>query len=203
MTSTQDSELRTGHSTTGQVVVISGPSGVGKGTICRELVRRLEDVFLSVSATTRPRAEAEVDGKDYWFISRQEFERRISQGLFLEYAEVFGNYYGTPRDAIDRALGQGRIVILEIDVQGGRKAKQAFPDAATIFILPPQGQALQQRLSGRGRDTAATMQHRLAKAEQEIAAARSCYEHFVVNDDLEKAVDQIVQIIGGCSSGRG
>jgi guanylate kinase len=199
---TQNAEHRTQNITTGMVVVISGPSGVGKGTICRELVRRLDNAYLSVSVTTRPRAKNEVDGKDYWFISREEFERRIDQGAFLEYAEVFGNYYGTPKDKIDQALSRGRIVILEIDVQGGRQTKQAFPDARMIFILPPQDQALQQRLSGRGRDDAATMQRRLEKAEQETAAARSCYESFVVNDDLEKAVSRIVELITGDSSGR-
>jgi guanylate kinase len=192
----------TRSTTTGQVVVISGPSGVGKGTICRELVRRLDDAYLSVSMTTRPRAQTEVDGKDYWFISREEFERRIGQGAFLEYAEVFGNYYGTPKDKIDQALSQGRIVILEIDVQGGRQAKQVFPEARMVFILPPEGKALQQRLSGRGRDDAATMQRRLEKAEQETRAARSCYTFFVVNDDLEKAIGQILAIITGASGGR-
>jgi len=203
MSRTQKPEARSQKSvTTGRVVVISGPSGVGKGTICRELVRRLNDAYLSVSVTTRPRAKNEVDGKDYWFLSREEFERRIDQGAFLEYAEVFGNYYGTPKDKIEQALSQGRIVILEIDVQGGRQAKQAFPDARMIFILPPQGQVLHQRLSGRGRDDAVTMQRRLEKAEQETVAARSCYESFVVNDDLEKAIGQIVEIITGDSGGR-
>jgi len=203
MSRIQESGVRSQKSaTTGQVVVISGPSGVGKGTICRELVRRLDNVYLSVSLTTRPRARTEVDGRDYGFISREEFERRIDQGAFLEFAEVFGNYYGTPKDKIDQALSQGRIVILEIDVQGGRQAKQAFPDARMIFILPPPGQALEQRLSGRGRDDAATMQRRLEKAEQETDAARSCYESFVVNDDLDKAIGQIIEIITGASGGR-
>jgi guanylate kinase len=202
MTVTQGSEHGTRHSTAGRVVVISGPSGVGKSTICGELVRRLDNVYLSVSATTRPKAKAEVEGKDYWFITREEFERRIAQGAFLEYAEVFGNYYGTPKDRIEQALDQGRTVILEIDVQGGKQAKKAYPDARMIFIVAPKQDALQNRLSGRARDDVATIQRRLAKADQETAAARTCYEHFVINDDLEQAIAQIISIITGSSGGR-
>jgi guanylate kinase len=187
----------------GQVVVISGPSGAGKSTICRELVRRLDNAFLSVSATTRARAAAEVEGKDYWFISKEDFQRRIKQGAFLEYAEVFGNYYGTPKDRVDQALDQGRTVILEIDVQGGRQAKQAYPDAKMIFIVAPNDGTLQSRLSGRGREDASAMQRRLAKAEQETTAAKGCYEWFVVNDDLGRAIDQIVDIIAGCPGSHG
>jgi guanylate kinase len=187
----------------GQVVVISGPSGAGKSTICRELVRRLDNAFLSVSATTRARAATEVEGKDYWFISKEEFQRRIKQGAFLEYAEVFGNYYGTPKDRVDQALDQGRTVILEIDVQGGRQAKQAYPDAKMIFIVAPNDGTLQSRLSGRGREDASAMQRRLAKAEQETTAAKGCYEWFVVNDDLGRAIDQIVDIIAGCPGSHG
>lgn len=204
MNKTQESGVSSQKSaTTGPVVVISGPSGVGKGTICRELVHRLGNAYLSVSVTTRPRAKTEVDGNDYWFISRQEFQRRIGQGAFLEYAEVFGNFYGTPRDKIDQSLREGKIVILEIDVQGGKQAKQAFPDAKMVFVLPPQSSTLQQRLSGRGRDDAATVQRRLAKAEQEISAAKSCYTYFVVNDDLEKATNEVLGIITGQSGSLG
>ena len=197
MTVAQGSHRKTRRSTTGQIVVISGPSGVGKSTICRELIQRLDKAYLTVSATTRARAATEVEGKDYWFISKEEFLRRIKQGAFLEYAEVFGNYYGTPRDQVEQALGQGKAVILEIDVQGGKQAKQVYPDATMIFIVAPDGQALQGRLAGRGREDAAAMQRRLAKAEQETQAARGHYDWFVVNDDLERAIGQIVEIIAG------
>jgi guanylate kinase len=203
MTMTQGSSCRECKSTTGQVVVISGPSGVGKSTICRELVGRLDKAMLSVSATTRPRAGTEVEGRDYWFISKEDFLQRIQQGAFLEFAEVFGNYYGTPKDKVEQALAQGRIVILEIDVQGGKQAKQVYPDAKMIFIVAPDGQALRGRLTGRGREDAATMQRRLAKAEQETQSAKGYYDWFVVNDDLEKAISQIVEIIAGCPGSRG
>ena len=202
MTVAQGTHLKTRRSTTGQVVVISGPSGAGKSTICRELVRRLDKAYLTVSATTRSRAATEVEGKDYGFISKEEFLRRIQQGAFLEYAEVFGNYYGTPRDQVDQALAQGKTVILEIDVQGGKQAKQVYPDATMIFIVAPDGQALQGRLAGRGREDAVAMQRRLAKAEQETQAAKGTYEWFVVNDDLERAIGQIVEIISGSTRSR-
>ncbi|MGD8500408.1 MAG: guanylate kinase, partial [Phycisphaerales bacterium] len=120
----------------GRVVIVSGPSGVGKSTICREIIKRLNNVYLTVSVTTRPKSKAEVDGQDYWFISEKEFQERIDKGLLLEHAKVFGHFYGTPKDKVVEALKAGKVVILEIDVQGARQAKAVFPDAVMIFILP-------------------------------------------------------------------
>lgn len=180
---------------TGKLVVISGPSGVGKGTICKQLVRRLSDVCLSISATTRPKAKTEVDGKDYYFLPREQFEKRIKEGSLLEYAEVFGNFYGTPKDKVDEATAAGKTVILEIDVQGGRQVKAKCPDAVMIFIMPPTTKALVERITGRGRDADDVVQKRLAKANTEIEAAGNLYEYKIVNDDLEQAINEVMEII--------
>jgi guanylate kinase len=179
----------------GKVVIISGPSGVGKSTICKEVVRRKSDVYLSVSVTTRPKSENEADGGDYWFISEADFRERMNKGLLLEYAEVFGNLYGTPKDKVEEALAAGKIVILEIDVQGARQAKVKYPDAVMIFILPPTQRELAERLNGRGREDEEAAEERLDEASREIAAAWQHYQHMVINDDLEQAVSEVIQII--------
>ena len=181
--------------TPGKLIVVSGPSGVGKSTICKEVVRRLDDVYLSVSMTTRPRGPGEQNGRDYWFVSEEEFRRRIDEGLLLEYAEVFGHLYGTPKDKVDEALEAGRRVILEIDVQGGRQVKALYPDARMVFIVPPSEKVLAERLVGRGRDRADVAEDRLDGASQEIAAAWQYYDDMVINEDLEQAVKEVVQII--------
>ena len=179
----------------GKVVILSGPSGVGKSTVCKEVVKRIEDAYLSVSVTTRPKGEGEVDGRDYWFISKEQFERRMKEGNLLEYAEVFGHLYGTPKDKIDEALHRGHTVILEIDVQGGKQAKVIYPDAIMIFILPPSQKELAERMNVRGREDAETAEERLDGAGTEIAAAWQYYDNMVINDDLEQAVNEVVQII--------
>jgi guanylate kinase len=186
----------------GKVVIISGPSGVGKSTICKEIVASREDVCLSVSMTTRPKSEAEVDGQDYWFISQEEFKERISKGLFLEYAEVFGQLYGTPRDKVEEMLKACRTVILEIDVQGAKQVKVLYPDAVMIFILPPSAKVLAERMNQRGRDAAEAAEKRLDGASTEIAAAWQYYEYMVVNEDLQQAVNECLQIIDDAGSGK-
>ena len=184
-------------------MVISGPSGVGKGTICRGLLQRLERACVSVSATTRPQSPQEVDGRDYYFMTRQEFEERLDQGLFLEHAEVFGNYYGTPKDKVAEAIAAGQIVLLDIDVQGGRQIKAALPEAKMVFIMPPSLEALTARLTGRGRDDAEAMARRQREAAEEMAVGREHYEYLVTNDDLGQAVQQVVAIIQSDSQGEG
>ena len=179
----------------GKVVVISGSSGVGKTTISKEAVRRLDDAYLSVSVTTRLQASSEADGRDYWFVSQEEFQRRVDEDLLLEHAEVFGHFYGTPKDKIDEALGAGKTVVLEIDVQGARQTKMIYPEAVLIFILPPTQKELTQRINYRGREDAETAEERLDEVSNEIAAAWQYYDNMVINDDLEQAINEVVQII--------
>ena len=145
--------------------------------------------------TTRPQAKTEQNGRDYWFVSREEFHKRIEEGTLLEYAEVFGNLYGTPRDKTEEALNAGRTVILEIDVQGAKQVKGIYPQATAVFILPPSTKVLAERLGHRGRESGAVAARRLGGASGEIAAAWQFYDHMVVNDDLEQAIREVIQII--------
>lgn len=185
----------------GKVVIISGPSGVGKSTICGEVVKRVSDVYLSVSVSTRPKGDNEVDGQDYWFVSDEAFQERVKKGQFLEHAEVFGHMYGTPKDEVEAALATGKTVILEIDVQGARQAKLVYPDAVMIFVLPPSHKELAQRLTGRGREDTEEAEERLDEASAEIAAAWQYYKHMVINEELEQAVNEVIQIIEQDESG--
>jgi len=181
----------------GKVVIVSGPSGVGKSTVCKGVARRLSNIYLSISATTRPGGPGETHGKDYWFISEQDFQERLEKGSFIEHAEVFGHLYGTPKDKVEEALHDGKTVILEIDVQGAKQAKALYPDAMMIFILPPSAKTLADRMNRRGRDDTQTAEERLDGASSEIAAAWQYYDNMVINDNLEQAINELVQIIQG------
>ena len=181
----------------GKLVIISGPSGVGKSTICKQVVEQL-DAFLSVSATTREQSASEQHGRDYIFLTRDDFEAKIRADEFLEYADVFGNYYGTPKGPVDEAVAAGRVAILEIDVQGALQVKEHRPEAKTIFILPPHKKDLEERIDGRGRgEDEESKKRRLETASREIATAWQHYDHMVVNDDLDVAIQEVLDIING------
>jgi guanylate kinase len=179
------------------LLVVSGPSGAGKSTVCRELLRRLPDGVWSVSATTRPPRGREVEGRDYYFVSRERFERMIQDGELLEWAEYLGNLYGTPRRPVEKALAEGRVMVMEIDVQGGRQIAEKMPESVRVFLLPPSDEELVRRLVGRRTETPEQQQRRLAKARQEIAWARqwACYQHFLVNESVGRTVADVMRII--------
>jgi guanylate kinase len=181
----------------GLLLVVSGPSGVGKTTIVHEVIRRLGGEF-SVSATTRARTERERDGVDYHFVDQATFQKWIDAGRFLEYAQVFGrSWYGTLQDQVEQALCEGKLIVLDIDVQGARSVKQRMPGAFTVFVLPPDEATLLKRLHARGREDEAAIERRFAEAKTEIDFARTSgvYDAFVVNDDLELAIDQVCDLV--------
>jgi guanylate kinase len=174
--------------------VITGPSGVGKGTLIGELLQRVPGLELSVSATTRPPREGEVDGRDYHFLSREEFERRAAANEFLEYATYSGNLYGTLREKVERKLEAGHSVVLEIEVQGARQVRAAMPESVQVFIAPPEPAALRRRLEARGKDSPEAVEARLAVAAQELAAQDE-FPHRIVNDELGRAADELERVV--------
>lgn len=180
----------------GKLVVITGPSGVGKSTIVREVVDRTGAEF-SVSMTTRKPREGEVDWREYHFVDRTTFEEMVSHGEMLEWAEVYGELYGTPTHRVRDAIRAGKIIVLEIDVQGGLQVSKKLPEALFVFIEPPSPEILSQRLTSRGTEDQAAVQRRLSEAANETTAARESgvYNYFVLNDDLEAAVREVVGII--------
>ena len=177
-----------------RVVVITGPSGVGKGTLIRLLREQLPELGLSISATTRGARPGEEDGVDYHFLGDAEFDRLVMEGAFVEHAEYAGRRYGTLRSELERRTGAGEPVVLEIEVQGARQIRDAIPDALLVFIAPPSREALRERLVGRGTDAAEVVERRLRVAEEELAAQHE-FAHVVVNDRLEDAVRELVDVV--------
>lgn len=175
-------------------LILSAPSGGGKTTIARMLQRRRSDIGYSVSCTTRAPRPNEVHGRDYYFLSREEFERLRAEGEFAESAEVHGNLYGTLRTEVERVLAEGKHVVMDIDVQGARQFAEAFPESVLVFILPPSVEALVERLRARNTESAAALARRLRGARDELRAASS-YHYVVVNDDLERAVQQVSAVV--------
>ena len=181
----------------GKLLVISGPSGAGKTSICDQLLRRIPNARWSVSVTTRPKRGHEVDGQAYRFISAAEFDRLVAAGELLEHADYLGNRYGTPRTPVEQAVARGEVVVLEIDVQGAAQLARRAPDSIRVFVLPPTMQTLKARLEGRRTESEALQRQRLAEADGEIAFARGegVYQHFITNDILEDSVAQVLEIL--------
>lgn len=181
----------------GMLLIISGPSGVGKTTITRGVERTIADSVFSVSATTRAKTDADVEGVDYHFVTDEEFERMRAEGAFLESAGVYGKKYGTPRAWVEEHLKRGRLVILEIDVQGAVQVKKQIPDAFAIFVLPPSEDDVLSRLRARKRENEEQIQKRFGHAKREIESAKAAgiYDHFIVNDDRQRAIQEAVDVV--------
>lgn len=184
----------------GMLVLYTGSSGVGKGTIMQELLKRDKNIRLSVSNTTRPPREGEIDGVHYNFVTKEQFESLIEKDGYLEYAEYCGNYYGTPKQQVEDMLSQGYDVFLEIEVCGGLQIMEKYPDVLSIFVLPPSMETLEKRLRKRNTEKEETILERLGQAKREISY-KDRYKYVVVNDELEDAVDEILDILKNAKSG--
>ncbi len=182
------------HSNRGVLIVISGPSGAGKGTICKALLEKHDNIYISVSATTRSPREGEIEGVNYYFLTKEAFEEKVKENGFIEYANVHGNFYGTPKVNVEKMLEEGKDVILEIDIQGALQVKENFKEGVFIFILPPSMEELKKRIINRGSETEESLMTRFKNAYKEINYV-SKYNYAVVNDTLELAVAKVESII--------
>lgn len=180
----------------GLLVVLSGPSGSGKGTVLKQAMQQNDNIEISVSVTTRAPREGEIDGVNYYFSTREAFQKRLDEGGFLEWAEFCGNFYGTPRAEIEQRLNEGKDVILEIEVQGAMKVREAFPDAVLIFNLPPSLEELKKRLTGRKTESPEVVEKRLNTAAWELSQAEK-YDYIIVNDNVETAANAFLSILEG------
>lgn len=176
------------------MIVVSGFSGAGKGTLMKRLVEEYDGYALSISATTREPRPGEEDGREYFFLSREQFEQKITDNALIEYAEYCGNYYGTPKDYVEKELSRGHDVILEIEIQGALKIREQYPDALLLFVSTPSAKELRRRLSGRGTETKEVIDKRLHRAAQEAEGIEE-YDYIVINDDLETCVRELHEII--------
>ncbi|MCL4538201.1 MAG: guanylate kinase [Bacteroidetes bacterium] len=176
------------------LLVISAPSGAGKTTIAKEVLRQFPRFRFSVSATTRKRRPGEVDGKDYFFLSRDDFEKLLSEDGLVEHEEIYSEYYGTPRSEIDKALKKGENIVFDVDVNGALSIKNKYPEAVLIFIKPPSVEALEERLKGRGSESAEQIKRRLARVPMELEKGR-LFDYIIVNDKLEIAVKEVFDIV--------
>ncbi len=178
----------------GILIIISGFSGAGKGTLVKRLVEKYDCYALSISATTREPRPGEKDGREYFFLSKEQFEQKIAEDGLIEYACYCDNYYGTPREYVERKLEEGRDVILEIEIQGALKVKKQYPDALTLFVMTPDAGELRYRLESRGTESAEVIEKRMHRAAEEVLGIQE-YEYIVVNDKLETCVDEVHRII--------
>ena len=178
----------------GILVVVSGFSGAGKGTLMKELLKRYDNYALSISATTRSPREGETDGKEYFFVDKDRFQQMIGAGEMIEYAQYVNHYYGTPREYVEQQMASGKDVILEIEIQGALKVKKRFPDTLLLFVTPPSAKELKSRLVGRGTETIEVINARLRRAAEE-AAGMEAYDYLLINDEIDTCVEEMHQLI--------
>ena len=178
----------------GILVVVSGFSGAGKGTLMKELLKRYDNYALSISATTRAPREGETDGKEYFFVTKEQFEKMRDERKLIEYAQYVNNYYGTPKEYVEQKMAEGKDVILEIEIQGALKVKKRYPDALLLLVTPPSAEELRRRLVGRGTETLEVINARLARAAEE-ASGMEAYDYLLINDDLDRCVEEMHQLI--------